>query len=286
MSTRLRYAIIGSEGAMGGLVINVLKEREEHISVAMDRNNWNPDKLIGTTDVAICFTNPDVGYETTKQILSRGINAVVGTTAFYKLVDGSDNKPMIEEFEQIAKNRGASYVISANFSISINLLLNSLSRDAKALATAELDPIVLEAHHIRKKDAPSGTALEIGNVLLKAYQGFGKTGLSVFKEPLISYQPYNPLDLMSPVLAVDSEVGRYIANTINLVPKNKIPVFGLRVGNVVGTHVVHFISPNGVHNKTYWDIVNDRKAFAYGAVDIAGKLRGREPGRHMVSEFF
>jgi dihydrodipicolinate reductase len=252
----------------------------------MDRNNWNPDKLIGTTDVAICFTSPDVGYETTKQILGRGINAVVGTTAFYKLADGSDNELMMKEFEVIAKNKGASYVISANFSTGVNLLLNSLSRDAKALAAAGLDPVVLEAHHLRKKDAPSGTALEIGNILLKVYKEFGKTGLSVFREPLISYQPYNPLDLMSPVLAVDSEVGRYIANTISLVPKNKIPVFGLRVGDVFGTHVVHFISSDGVQSKTYWDIVNERKAFAYGAVDIAGKLGSKGAGRHIVSEFF
>jgi dihydrodipicolinate reductase len=85
---QLRFAILGY-GRMGRITKEVLDENNEYISDIIDPNyegyDWNENSL-ENADTAICFTSPIVGYETTKRILQKGVDAVVSTTKFYTVL--------------------------------------------------------------------------------------------------------------------------------------------------------------------------------------------------------
>ena len=104
-------------------------------------------------DVCIEFTTPDAVIENIRRVAALGVNLVVGTTGWHD---------RLEEVRKIVEGAGVGMVYAANFSIGVNLFYR-LARAASEIFApfAMYDPYLVEAHHKFKKDAPSGTALEI-----------------------------------------------------------------------------------------------------------------------------
>lgn len=108
-------------------------------------------------DVLIDFTRPEGTLAHLKACRERGVAAVIGTTGF------SDAQK--REIEDAA--RDIAIVMAPNMSVGVNVTLKLLDMAARALATG-YDIEVIEAHHRHKVDAPSGTALKMGEVLANA----------------------------------------------------------------------------------------------------------------------
>ena len=239
---KLRFGIIG-HGKMGQLVERVLHEKGESISVIIDPNTGKPweNNSLDEVDVAICFTSPDAGYETTKRVLEKGKDAVVATTKFYLNEDGSLNVGMLREFNNLARENNNRMIYASNFSVGMNAFWKHLGPLARTMAELGYDVALEERHHNRKADV-SGSVKTAGMIVMEAYPGrklsFG---------------------------AGERKRG-----------DDEITVTSTRVGYIPGTHIVVFDSP--VDTIEFTHTVRDPKIFAQGAVDSAYWLRGREPG--------
>jgi 4-hydroxy-tetrahydrodipicolinate reductase len=125
--------------------------------------------------VLIDFTRPEGTLAHLRACRSLGVNAVVGTTGF------SDAEKA--EIADIAQH--IAIVMAPNMSVGVNVTLKLLEMAAKALSTG-YDIEIVEAHHRHKVDAPSGTALKMGEVIADAlgrdlkecavYERYGVTG--------------------------------------------------------------------------------------------------------------
>jgi 4-hydroxy-tetrahydrodipicolinate reductase len=108
-------------------------------------------------DVLIDFTTPEATMENIKSAASRGMAAVVGTTGL---------KPdMLEEIKAISKKIGC--VFAPNMSVGVNVMFKIAGEMAKILG-GDYDMEILEVHHRFKKDAPSGTAVRLAQILADA----------------------------------------------------------------------------------------------------------------------
>ena len=126
-------------------------------------------------DVLIDFTRPEGTLEHLRVCRELGVSAVIGTTGF--------NDAQKAEISEAAKH--IAIVMAPNMSVGVNVTLKLLEMAAKALATG-YDIEIVEAHHRHKVDAPSGTALKMGEVIADAlgrdlkdcavYERYGVTG--------------------------------------------------------------------------------------------------------------
>jgi 4-hydroxy-tetrahydrodipicolinate reductase len=126
-------------------------------------------------DVLIDFTRPEGTLEHLRVCRELGVSAVIGTTGF--------NDAQKAEISEAAKH--IAIVMAPNMSVGVNVTLKLLEMAAKALATG-YDIEIVEAHHRHKVDAPSGTALKMGEVIAEAlgrdlkdcavYERYGVTG--------------------------------------------------------------------------------------------------------------
>jgi 4-hydroxy-tetrahydrodipicolinate reductase len=104
-------------------------------------------------DVCIEFTAPDAVVENIRRVAALGVNLVVGTTGWHN---------RLEEVRRIIESSGVGMVYAANFSIGVNLFYRLARAAAEIFSGFSMyDPYLTETHHKFKKDAPSGTALEI-----------------------------------------------------------------------------------------------------------------------------
>jgi 4-hydroxy-tetrahydrodipicolinate reductase len=107
--------------------------------------------------VLIDFTRPEGTLAHLKACRELGVNAVIGTTGF-----NDDQKAQVADFA-----RDIAIVMAPNMSVGVNVTMKLLEMAAKALATG-YDIEIIEAHHRHKVDAPSGTALKMGEVIAQA----------------------------------------------------------------------------------------------------------------------
>lgn len=112
----------------------------------------SPENFRGI-DVCVDFTTPTVLVENLRRVAGLGCNLVVGTTGWYD---------RLGEVRQIIESSGTGMVYAANFSIGVQVFYR-LARAAAGLFAAFpiYEPYITETHHRFKKDAPSGTALEL-----------------------------------------------------------------------------------------------------------------------------
>jgi len=153
----LNLALLG-HGKMGSAVARLAPERGFDLRLILTIES-NPDGVAITEenfrgmDVAIDFTMPDVVVDNIRRVAALGVNLVVGTTGW------SDR---FEEVEQIVAENGIGLVYAANFSIGVQLFYRLARAAAEIFAPYPMyEPYIVEAHHKFKKDAPSGTALEL-----------------------------------------------------------------------------------------------------------------------------
>jgi 4-hydroxy-tetrahydrodipicolinate reductase len=134
--------------AKGWKVAAVIGERESAGGSGISRST------LGNPDIAVEFTEPKAAVANITAALRAGVPVVAGTTGWY------DQLPAVT---QVANEAGTALLWSPNFSLGVNVLIE-LARYAGTLMEPlkEFDAHILETHHAKKMDAPSGTAVAIG----------------------------------------------------------------------------------------------------------------------------
>jgi 4-hydroxy-tetrahydrodipicolinate reductase len=156
MSAR-RLAIIG-DGKMGSAVRDLAIARGWTVTCVIgERESAGGAGIsaaaIGAADVAVEFTQPDAAVSNILATLRAGVPVVAGTTGWYD---------HLGDVTRVANETGTPLLWSPNFSLGVNVMLE-LARQAGALMRdlTDFDAHIVETHHTRKKDAPSGTAIAI-----------------------------------------------------------------------------------------------------------------------------
>lgn len=230
----LSIHINGSHGRMGQAVAAAVREAGLVIAAETDVGD---DLRAGMAkaDAVIDFSSPAATPEILRHALELRKPVVIGTTGH----EATDRKRLL------AIAAGVPCVWAGNFSVGVNLLF-ALTRRAAAVLGSDYDAEVVEMHHRFKKDAPSGTAARLLEIILEERKlstealRHGREGLTGEREP--------------------TEVG----------------VHALRGGDVVGDHTVMFAALGErvelVHK------ASDRGIFARGAVRAARWVVGRPAG--------
>lgn len=196
----------------------------------------------GGADAVINFSTGNV-IEDSRFAAQKGLALIIGTTAL-----GEEGK---QTLKNLAEN-GAKIVLASNFSAGVNLLFHLAARAAEILSD-DFDIEIIEAHHNRKKDAPSGTAASLAEILCK------KRGL-------------NP--------GTSLRNGR--AGITGARTKNEIGVHAIRGGDIVGDHMVLFAAQGErvelVHR------ASSRDTFAKGALRAAKFLASAKCGLYDMQD--
>ncbi len=219
----LRSVVIGSGGRMGGRIISLMREDKDFKLVgAIERSghNWigsdigemlglgrmdvkvsdDLSSCIDNADVIIDFTNPEATLKNL-EINQRGkVPVVIGTTGF--------TAEQREEMKRLLK--GIRCVLSPNMSIGVNILFKIVEDVARVLRDG-YDIEIIEAHHRFKKDAPSGTAMKLAEIIASS---------------------------IGRALEKDAVYGR--RGMIGERKNEEIAVFAVRAGDIVGEHAVIF----------------------------------------------
>ncbi|HTH51131.1 MAG TPA: dihydrodipicolinate reductase C-terminal domain-containing protein, partial [Pyrinomonadaceae bacterium] len=159
----MKIALIGY-GAMGKLIERLAVEEGHEIGCIVDDADSGlssgelAEKLRGC-DAAIEFTVADAVRRNVEACVAAGVPIVVGTTGWNEQRD---------EIERIVRDGDGAMVFGANFSIGVNLFYKIAEFAAELFSRfPEYETFIEEQHHSRKKDAPSGTALKIKDVVSK-----------------------------------------------------------------------------------------------------------------------
>jgi 4-hydroxy-tetrahydrodipicolinate reductase len=144
------------------VTIEVARERGHTVRAHDEFDNikgsmLTPERL-RDVDVVVDFTMPDAALENIEAVLQAGRNMVVGTTGWYQ--------HMARIRRQVEKS-GIGFLWAANFSIGVNLFFDIIRAAAPALKQGYQGHIT-EAHHVSKKDAPSGTAVKLQTIITEA----------------------------------------------------------------------------------------------------------------------
>ncbi|MGD2138709.1 MAG: 4-hydroxy-tetrahydrodipicolinate reductase [Gammaproteobacteria bacterium] len=254
-----RIAISGAAGRMGrslieavhntsGLDLTVALERPDNTLLGSDAGELTGLGRLGVTlaadiaavsdefDVLIDFTRPEPALANLAICRAAGCRMVIGTTGFSEE----------QKLEIAAAADDIGVVFAPNMSIGVNLCLKLLDVAARVLGD-EVDIEIVEAHHRHKVDAPSGTALRMGEVVAAA---LGR-------------------DLAScAVYGREGHTGERDRRTIGFET--------IRAGDIVGDHTVLFAGAGERVEITHK--ASSRMTFANGAVRAAGWLMARETG--------
>ena len=242
MSELFHVGISGARGRMGRAVSQVLDAREDVMVAA--RFDWGETPDLSLCDVVIDFSTAEASVALAKQAAERGGPA---------LVIGSTGLTPEQDAEILKASEKVAIVRSGNFSLGVNILIGLVEHAALRLDARDWDIEVLEAHHRRKVDAPSGTALMLGEA---AANGRGVDLADVRSAPYDG-------------VGEPRETGR-------------IGFATTRAGGIVGEHTVMFASEDEVLTLSHSAI--DRSLFAKGAVAAAAWVRNRRPGLYDMQD--
>ena len=223
MSQKIRAVVTGAAGKMAGRMIALVREAPDFVLVGATERPGHPAHgrdagevagaghagvkvaddiapLLAGADVAIDFTAPEASVGHVRAAAAAGKAIVVGTTGLSK-----------DHLAEIRRHAGRiPCVVSPNMSVGVNVLFRLLAEAARLLGE-DYDVELFEAHHHFKKDAPSGTALKMAQVLAEALgRDLEKVGV----------------------------YGR--RGIVGERPKREIGIHTLRAGDIVGEHTVIF----------------------------------------------
>jgi 4-hydroxy-tetrahydrodipicolinate reductase len=156
--TPVRVLFIGAAGRMGKTVLNLAQSDQEIEIVAQCDLGDSIEPAMKDCDVAIDFSHADAIDEICRAALQHEKSLVIGTTGH-----SQQQRRMIEETAH-----SVPIVFASNFSVGVNVLF-WLTRKAAELLGPDFNPEIVETHHKMKKDAPSGTAKTLADIL-KAMQ--------------------------------------------------------------------------------------------------------------------
>lgn len=149
-------------GKTGSIVAEIARDHGHTLDILDEPDNTNAAGLtavrLRAIDVVIDFTTPQAVLPNIHACLRERKNMVVGTTGWYE---------HIPEIKKLVEQANTGFVWAANFSVGVNLFFQIATTAAAAIRYGYSGHI-LERHHIHKKDAPSGTAVAIRNVVEQA----------------------------------------------------------------------------------------------------------------------
>jgi 4-hydroxy-tetrahydrodipicolinate reductase len=230
----LRILLNGAKGRMGQAIAGVAGEMDAVIHAATDAGD-NPAAHLTGCDVVIDFSAHSATGKLLELVIAKKKPVVIGTTGH-----SSGEKKRLR-----ALASKVPCVWAGNFSIGVNLLF-ALTRRAASVLGADYDAEVIEMHHRYKKDAPSGTAARLLEIILEER----KLGADALRH------------------------GR--SGITGERPATEIGVHALRGGDVVGDHTVLFAALGERVELTHK--AGDRAIFARGAVHAAHWVVKQKPG--------
>ena len=261
----LSVTITGSSGRMGRALIETLAASDKaRLHAAVDRGGsallgLDAGEFAGVgaldvhirddlslvlpgSDALIDFTRPEATLHYLPLCVAAGVPMVIGTTGF-----SVEQRALIE-----AAAKHTPIVLAANFSVGVNLCLKLLDTAARVLDEG-YDIEIIEAHHRHKVDAPSGTALALGQAVANALGRdlqdcavYGREGITGERDP----------------------------KTIGFAT--------VRGGDIVGDHTVLFAGLGERVEITHK--ASSRATFARGAVQAARWVKGRAPGLYDMQD--
>lgn len=241
----------GALGRMGQAVAKVISGRDDvRIAARFDRPGAQADRLVSmeealqVAEVAIDFTTPAASVALARAAAERGGPAlVIGSTGL------SD-----EDIAAIGEAaRSVAIVRAGNFSLGVNMLMGLVAQAARALGPDAYDIEIFEAHHRRKVDAPSGTALMLGEA--------AAAGRNVKL----------------------ADVAQRIRDGITGPrPPGEIGFSVLRGGDIIGEHSVSFVADDEILTLSH--SARDRGLFARGAVEAARWVALQPPGEYDMQD--
>jgi 4-hydroxy-tetrahydrodipicolinate reductase len=234
---------------MGRAIAAALEGRADAVvALGFDRPGTEGEPWLGASlgrpqdaagcDVLVDFTTPAASTALAQAAAARGAPA---------LVIGSTGWGEAEDMQIWNAAKAIPIVKSGNYSLGVNVLAGLVQQAARKLAAADWDIEVFEAHHRRKVDAPSGTALMLGEAAARGRQ----TELAAVQ-----------------VRARDGITGAR--------PEGAIGFSVMRGGGIVGEHAVSFVAEE--ETLTLSHSARDRGLFARGAVAAALWVAGKPPG--------
>ncbi len=249
----IKLLILGPTGSMGKLISKLALEDDEiEVVAACDISNISEElgTLVGAKDpnklkisdvnnlqniiaelkpdVAVDFTIAKAAEKNCMICVKNNIRCVIGTTAV--------SESFLEEFEKLIKEKNAPAVISSNMATGVNIFFKMAAILAEYLADWDIE--IIEAHHHRKADSPSGTAMTVGRAIAEVIEGdFDKL----------------------------AKFGRDKGpNKREIGAKNEIGVHAIRAGDIVGDHLVLYAGPGERIELKHQ--AHNRNCFATGSI--------------------
>jgi 4-hydroxy-tetrahydrodipicolinate reductase len=154
----IRVGVLGARGRVGTEVCKAVDAAKDMELVAMvDAGDWMFNVADAGAEVVVDFTHPDVVMDNVRFCVDQGIHAVVGTTGF-------DETRLAQVREWLAPKPDLGVLIAPNFAIGAILSMRFAAMAARFYESVE----VVELHHPRKADAPSGTAARTAALITAA----------------------------------------------------------------------------------------------------------------------
>jgi 4-hydroxy-tetrahydrodipicolinate reductase len=249
----MNVAVAGALGRMGSSIIRSLKYQTDMELVAAVEAPGKPEKgkdigeLIGVgklgvnlttadglrevlreskSEVLVDFTVAKAAMETVKISAAEGVDLVIGTTGF--------TNEQLSDVETVVNANKVSAVLSPNMATGVNVFFKIAQNMADAIGES-FDIEIIEAHHKHKKDAPSGTAIRVGELITQ------KTGQNIEKDGVFGRER-----------GMIGERG------------NEIGFHSIRGGDIVGDHIVLFAGDGERLELTHR--AHSRQAFVNGAI--------------------
>jgi 4-hydroxy-tetrahydrodipicolinate reductase len=157
----MRVLLLG-KGKTGSLVAEIAGQRRHRVEVLTQGENAGARALtaerLESFDVVIDFTTPQAVVPNIEACLRAKKSMVVGTTGWYE---------SLSRVRDAVQQAGTGFVFGANFSLGVNIFLDAAHTAAEAVRY-DYSAQIFERHHQHKKDAPSGTAMVVRNVVREA----------------------------------------------------------------------------------------------------------------------
>ncbi|MGH7143559.1 MAG: 4-hydroxy-tetrahydrodipicolinate reductase [Planctomycetota bacterium] len=257
--------ITGAAGRMGGRLIHLAQaDSDLHVAFAIDRPNHadlgrDVGEITGLgklgvvlvkaipngarADVIVDFSTPPSTALRLDEAIERRMPIVIGTTGL--------TRDIHEQIDRASKS--IAIMQTGNYSVGVNVLVKLLEEAARRLGNTDWNLEIVESHHNKKVDAPSGTALLLANAAARVW--------NVESDTAFVYGRHGQVGERTP-----KEIG----------------IHSLRLGADAGTHTAYFGS--GHETITLGHHALDRDVFAAGALRAAKWIVGQPPGRYTMAD--
>lgn len=239
----------GANGRMGNEIISIVRNQEDmNIVCGFDQKASkngifpiynNIEDIKENVDVIIDFSVPVATFEILKYAKRNGIPTVIATTGF--------NEYELERIKELSKE--VPIFKSSNMSLEINLMVSLVQKVAEVLKESDIE--IIETHHNKKIDSPSGTAILLADAINKVFEG----------EKEYNFERMQKREKRN---------------------KNEIGFSSIRGGNIVGEHTVQFFGENEtleITHKSY-----SRQVFAEGAIKAARFIVSQQIGLYDMQD--